>query len=429
MTAYVRRLADRDLPSFLAELPALLLTGPRASGKTTTAARCAQTVVSLDRPAEAAAFVADSDAALAGLPEPVLLDEWQAVPDVLGAVKRAVDADPRPGRFLLTGPVRADLDAQTWPGTGRLVRVPVHSLSERELAGGWAGELFLDRLARGGALDLSTDAAHEPGTPSSGTPRTAGRLNLRDYVDIALRGGFPDAALRLSGRTRDAWLDSYVDQLLTRDAPQLEAGRGRDPEGLRRFLAACALSTAGVVQDQTVHEAAGVNRRTGVAYEGLLRNLLVLDALPAWTSSRLTRLVRTPKRVLTDPSLVGSVLRLDAAAVLRDGDMLGRLIETFVLAQLQAEAPYCLSRPRLHHLRQADGRHEIDVVAELGGGRVLALEIKATAAPRADDARHLRWLREQLDDRFVAGVVLHTGPSGFELDERIAALPISTLWA
>jgi predicted AAA+ superfamily ATPase len=133
--------------------------------------------------------------------------------------------------------------------------------------------------------------------------------------------------------------------------------------------------------------------------------------------------------VLTDPSLVGSVLRLDAAAVLRDGDMLGRLIETFVLAQLQAEAPYCLSRPRLHHLRQADGRHEIDVVAELGGGRVLALEIKATAAPRADDARHLRWLREHLDDRFVAGVVLHTGPSAFELDERIAALPISTMWA
>lgn len=425
MPAYVPRLADRDLPSFLTELPALLLTGPRASGKTTTAARYARTIVRLDRPAEAAAFVADPDVALAGLPEPVLLDEWQAVPDVLGAVKRAVDTDPRPGRFVLTGSVRADLDAQTWPGTGRLVRVPVHSLSERELAGGWAGELFLDRLARGGAQELDIDASRAPG---SATPPAAEPLNLRGYVELALRGGFPDAALRLRGRSRDAWLDSYVDQLLTRDAPQLEAGRGRDPEGLRRFLAACALSTAGVVQDQTVHEAAGVNRRTGIAYERLLRNLLVLDALPAWTSSRLTRLVRTPKRLLTDPSLVGSVLRLDAAAVLRDGDMLGRLIETFVLAQLQAETPYCSSRPRLHHLRQADGRHEIDVVAELGGGRVLALEIKATAAPRADDARHLRWLREHLDDRFVVGVVLHTGPGAFEMGERIIALPISTLW-
>lgn len=81
------------------------LTGPRATGKTTTARRHAASVVRLDRPAEAAAFRADPDAALRAQPEPLLLDEWQAVPAVLGAVKRAVDDDPRPGRFLLTGSV------------------------------------------------------------------------------------------------------------------------------------------------------------------------------------------------------------------------------------------------------------------------------------------------------------------------------------
>lgn len=92
-------------------LPAVLLIGPRATGKTTSARRRAASVVRLDRPGEAAAFSADPDAALSGMAEPVLLDEWQAVPSVLGAVKRAVDDDPRPGRFLLTGSVRADLDA------------------------------------------------------------------------------------------------------------------------------------------------------------------------------------------------------------------------------------------------------------------------------------------------------------------------------
>lgn len=113
MSVYRRRLVDPLLAGLLSELPALLVVGPRATGKTTTAARHVATVVRLDREAGAAAFRADADAALRGLVEPVLLDEWQAVPGVLGAVKRAVDADYRPGRFLLTGSVGADLDAKT----------------------------------------------------------------------------------------------------------------------------------------------------------------------------------------------------------------------------------------------------------------------------------------------------------------------------
>ena len=116
---YRQRLMDPLLAEMLSELPALLLVGPRATGKTTTAARHAKTIVRLDREAEAAAFRADPDAALRDLPEPVLLDEWQTTPEVLGAVKRAVDVDSRPGRYLLAGSVRADLETETWPGTGR----------------------------------------------------------------------------------------------------------------------------------------------------------------------------------------------------------------------------------------------------------------------------------------------------------------------
>jgi predicted AAA+ superfamily ATPase len=135
MIEYLERTADRLLRDLLAELPALLVVGPRASGKTTTAARHAATVIRLDRPGEAAAFRADQDSALRGLREPVLLDEWQEAPEVLGAVKRAVDGNPRPGRYLLTGSVRADLDAPTWPGTGRLVRIPLLGMTVAEREG------------------------------------------------------------------------------------------------------------------------------------------------------------------------------------------------------------------------------------------------------------------------------------------------------
>lgn len=411
MEQYRDRLVDTLLGELLSHLPAVLLTGPRATGKTTTARRHAASVVRLDSASEAAAFLADPDVALRGLAEPVLLDEWQEVPGVLGAVKRSVDDDPRPGRFLLTGSVRADLDTQTWPGTGRLIRLAMQPLSVREISGRVGGELFLDRL-------LTADVA------SLGPAEEA---DLADYLDLALRGGFPEPALRLEGLARQAWSDSYTEQLITRDAPAV-AGE-RDPEKLRRYLEALAVNTSGVVEDKTLYEAVGVNRRTADAYEQLLRNLLILEAVPAWSSNRLTRLIRTPKRYLVDPSLVSSTLRLDRAAAMRDGNLLGRLLDTFVAAQIRPELVIAQSRPRWYHLRDKGGRHEIDLVVEFGGGRVAGIEIKASAAPTRHDARHLEWLREALGDRFASGVVLHTGPRTFQLSEQIYAAPISTLWA
>ena len=408
---YIPRLADTRLDELFAELPALLLVGPRATGKTTTARRHARTVVRLDSEAEAGAFRADPDVALRALETPVLLDEWQAVPGVLGAVKRAVDDETGAGRFLLTGSVRADLDTQTWPGTGRLVRVQMYGLTVREMTGWPAGQPFLDRLAR-----ADMDAL----PPSTDPP------DLLGYVELALRGGFPEAVLHVAGANRRAWLEGYVDQLLTRDIETLYGHR--DPRLLRRYFEALALSTAGMAESKTLYEAAGIDRKTAIAYERLLTNLLVLDTMPAWMSNRLSRLAKTGKRYLVDPSLIAAALRLDQAAVLRDGDLLGRILDTFVVAQIRPEVELSPSRPRLHHLRARDGGHEVDLIAELPANSVVAIEIKATAAPKASDARHLIWMRDRLGERFLAGAVLHTGPRPFRLAERIFALPICTLW-
>lgn len=394
----------------LVELPAVLVSGPRASGKTTTALQHAASVVRLDREAEAGAFRADPDAALRDLAEPVLLDEWQAVPGVLGAVKRAVDADARGGRFILTGSVRADLDAPGWPGTGRLVRVPMYGLTQRELAGGIDGDSLIDRVSRGEAI---------------ATPRDA--PDLRGYVELALRGGFPEPALRLSEANRADWLESYVDQLVTRDAQGVDGGR--DPDRLRRYLEAYALNTAGNAEHKRIFDAASITARTAGAYEQLLKNLLIVESMPAWSSNRLKRLLRGPKRYLVEPSLLAGVLRVNVAAVMKDADLLGRLIDTFALAQLRAELPISTNRPRLYHLRDEHGHHEIDVVAELADRRVVAIEIKATSAPSPADARHLFWLRDQLGDRFAGGIVLHTGPRVIAFDPSISAVPLASLWA
>lgn len=411
MPNYVPRIVDDELAEAVREHPALLLVGPRGAGKTTTARRHTSSIVRLDRPAEAAAFVADPDAALASFDEPVLLDEWQAVPEVLAAVKRTIDDDRRPGRFVLTGSVRADLEAETWPGTGRLVRLSMHTLNQRELVDQMSAPNPIDVIAAGDALSLGV-AGPAP--------------NLPDYVELALRGGFPEAAIELEGRSRQRWLASYLEQLITRDAVDLS---GRDPARLARYFEVLALNSAGIVSNATIYEAANVDKKTADAYDRLLSDLFVLDAVPAWFTNRLVRLVKTPKRYVTDPALVGAALRIDREGVLRDGDLLGRLLDTFVAAQLRPELAASAGRPRLFHVRDKNGRHEIDLLAEFGVGRVVAIEVKATAAPNRGDAAHLEWMRDRLGERFLAGVVFHTGPSAFALTDQIAALPIAALWS
>jgi len=416
MLSYRPRLIDATLARLLTELPGILLVGPRACGKTTTAARHAHVIARLDRPREAAAFRADPDAALAALrgaagdqfDGTILIDEWQVVPQVMGAVKRAIDAEPRAGRFLLTGSVRAEHSIEAWPATGRVVRLMMSPLTVGERIGRLDAPL-LDRLAQS-TLQAPTE-----------TP------DLASYVDLALTSGFPEAVALTSGDPRRRWLESYVDQLLTHDAPAVE--RGRDTVMLRRYLEALALNTAGIVTDKTLIDAAGVNRRTAVAYEHLLTELLVLDVLPSWFSNRLKRLVQTPKRLLTDCGLLVGSLGIDRHMVMRDGDLLGRVLETFVVSHLRAESVVAETRPRLFHLRTEHGRQEIDVVAEYGAGSTIAIEVKSTGAPEPSDARHLAWLRDALGDRFVAGAVLHTGTGTFGLGDRIVAAPISTLWA
>lgn len=407
---YLPRLADGTLSTLMAELPAVMVTGPRAAGKTTSARRLAREVLRLDDPAMAAAVRADPDAALRRSRGTVLIDEWQEVPSVLGAVKRAVDDDPSPGRFLLTGSVEADVSTTMWPSTGRVVRVVLHGLTQREVHRSTASRL------------LPTLVSGRLGTivPPSAVP------DVDSYVRTALASGFPEPALRLGPVARTAWLEGYLDQLVTRDVRA--AGQVRDPVRLRRYLEVLGLSTAGLPATATLREAAGINQRTADAYDDLLEGLYLVERTPPWISNRLNRLTKRAKRYFLDPGLAAAAARVNADDVLGDGDLLGRTLDTFVAAQLRPEVALHPSA-RLHHLRTSSGEQEVDLLVDLGRGRVIGMEVKAGSAPTRTDAKHLVRLRDTLGDEFVRGVIFHTGPEPFELDERIWALPIWTLWA
>lgn len=328
--------------------------------------------------------------------EPVLVDEWQLAPDVLAFIKAEVDRQPDRGRYIVTGSAAAIYDDALWPGTGRLVGLSMFGLTERELEGRLSGGSWLSRVLIG----------EEPRTHRSD-------VQVAEYVERALRSGFPEPAVMTGERGRSRWLATYVDHVVTRDAQAL-APRC-DSFRLRAYLTALALNSAGVVDDTTLWTSAGIAKDTARAYDTLLRRLFMVDHLPAWTSNRLKRLALAPKRYLVDTGLFAGVL-------------LGRVIETFVVAQCRTECALMSPVPRLHHLRSREGR-EIDLVIEVGPHRLVAIEVKATATPQPADARHLRWFRRELGDQHVTTVLLHTGSETLRFDDGTVAAPISALWS
>lgn len=403
-------MADAVLGEMILAHQAVLVTGPRSTGKTTTGVRRAASTFRLTNGRVAQALRSDPSTVLDGPAEPILIDEWQIVPECLNAVKDRVDGSPRRGQFILTGSVRGDLDSPMWPGTGRLIRLQMHGMTDSEIEGTISGPRWLDRV-------LDGERFHGFWSDE----------NVRTYVTRALRSGFPEPALQLSAPHRQQWLSSYVDQLVTRDAAGVDSGR--DPQRLRRYLNALALNSAGIVDDTTLWEAARINKATARAYDSLLQNLLVIDNVPAWTTSRLKRLSLAPKRYLIDSGLFVGTLGVTVNDVVTDGDLLGRVIDTFVAAQLRADLALTFPQRHLSHLRMPQGRHEVDLIIELGPRKIAAIEIKATSAPGPDDIKHLRWLRAEMGDIVSAAILLHTGPAPIRFDDDIIALPIATMWA
>ena len=422
MPHYLRRVVDGDLDALFPQLPAVLLDGPKHVGKTRTALQRAATVRRLDRPAERLIAEASPDAAVVG-PRPVLLDEWQRVPDVWDAVKRAVDDDPSGGQVLLTGSALFGV-AATHSGAGRIqtLRMRPMTLPERGVS---TPTVSLRTLLAGG---------REPITGESS-------IQLGDYVDEIVSSGFPGLE-HMSGRALRAWLDGYLERLIDREFA--EAGlKVRRPATVHAWLRAYAAATATTTSWEKIRDAASAGsdhkpaKTTTLPYINTLVALRILDELEAWAPghNHLRRLTKKPKHHLADPALAARLVGVGRADLLagragavelpRDGTFLGALFES--LAALTVRVLAQANEATVAHLRIEDGRHEVDLIVERADGRILALEVKLGSAVRDEDVKHLLWLRDVVGDQLVDAVVLSTGPSAYRRRDGIAVVPLALL--
>jgi len=415
MELIARHLADLARQA-LDTFPAIVVQGARQVGKSTFADMVAagrpHVHVSLDD-RETRAAAADDPRAVADLMPhgTVIIDEIQRDPDLVLAIKSSIDADRRPGRFILTGSSDLLRLARTPDSlAGRAVTVELHGLSQGEVAG------RNDDFA--GWLRSDPDPA-----------RVTSTWTRADYVDALAVGGYPEVRT-LPVRMRELWLDSYVDAVLSRTIG--DVSRGLSTDRLGAVLRLLAANPAGELVQTRLAKQLGMPKSSIAAYLDALKTMYLTEDLPPWRANLTAREVGRHKVSVADSALGMRLERLSPQSLtgpagLTKGQVLGGLLEAFVVGELRKQAGWSAQSYQLFHFRDSDGP-EVDLVMEFDDGFVVLIEVKASSTFGPDQTDGIRSIGKRLGTRNWRGVVLGTAPRAYVLGERIVGLPVAAVW-
>lgn len=390
----------------------VLVSGARQVGKTTLTTEIATAdhpmrSLTLDDGPTREAALRDPTGFIAGLDGPVLIDEIQHAPELLLEIKKTVDRDTTPGRFLLTG--SADVLSSTRVVdalTGRIDRIRMWPLAQSEIAGGDLN--VVDELLAGRVPQIA------------GAP-----VGHRAFSSVVAEGGYPDARLRPPGRRRARWFENYVDSALDRDLREIADARRIDDMG--RLLRLLATQSANLLSYRAVGQRLQMHHDTAQSYVALLEQMFLIQRLPAWRPGLGAREAARPKVYVCDPGLLAYLLGADAERIEHDDEVTGKACETLVAVELLKHASWARREVRLHHYQRAN--EDVDLVLEDRAGNVAAVEVKAKASVTARDWRALAALRDARGARFKSGMVIYSGEQTVPLGDRLWAVPYAGLWA
>jgi len=403
---YYRLVADK-VRAALADTRVVLIAGPRQSGKTTLAQTLAgpqRPYLSLDDPTTLAAARSDPTAFIRAL-DTAVIDEVQRAPQLLLPIKRSVDTDRRPGRFLLTG--SANLHALPKVGdslAGRIETVELLPLAQCEIHE--HRNSFLTRAFQGKL------------------PTVRSPVISNELIDLVLAGGYPEAVTRSSDARRQKWLLDYARAVVLRDVRDLApVDHARQ---LPRLLRLLATHSGQLTNYSALGAALNLSHLTARKYVDLLGQLFLVRLVPPWHSNEISRIIKSPKAHFLDSGLMAALRNLTAARIRADRSLLGAPLETFVFAEL-AKLVAAHGEPlELFHFRDHYGT-EVDIVIEDAEGRIVGIEVKASATVTERDFNGLRKLQHAAGKRFMAGFVLHDSDTNATFGPALTALPVAAV--
>ncbi len=418
------------LRSMLGEFRIVYVTGPRQSGKTTLArsvgTELGMRYLTLDDPVTRAAAASDPHGFVRSLePRPAVLDEFQRVPELVGAIKEASDrrasapfsahasAAPRKGLFLLTGSADIFRSARTQEALpGHMARLELFPLSTAEIRG-----------ARRNLIDLLLEGDFSPSRPGARDHPAPTRERIAERI---LLGGYPEVQ-GMSRRARGAWFSSYTEGRLFKDFDTLYSARGDYHSRIRALAPYLAGLSGNLVKYANLANDLELNDKLAKSYVEVLELLFLVRRVPAYRKNLARRTaVRMPKLHFVDTGLASHLLGLRTEARLLASHHYGALLETLLFMECAKHVGWAEEEVGLYHFRDKRKR-EVDIVLERPDGRIVGVEVKASATVRRRDFGGLAALAESAGNAFERGVIFHAGTQALPFRQgrtRLYALPL-----